>query len=168
VVPKRFKQIKNEDESETPSASLSRLPLLAQQGGLGNHVSDNIRLTGQKTNYQPFQKFVRRFTPVGQRQNNNASKDLYYEKAAKLLPPSDERGLSGSDKKWISKANLPSLDEIRDAQSICTTRYFNQLPNYKRNRLDQYDLRSKLVAPSPPPDFMFNQPADLIPVEEQQ
>ena len=128
---------------------------------LGQHVSE-LKTKGKRS-LAPLPKYSRRFQLKGTKKALTKDFDTYSEQAEKLLPPQNSTAPLGSkmsecEAKWVAKAHLPSLVEIKEAQSIRQSSYFNELP-IKRRRITDASriMRAPLSIPEPP-NLVFNQP----------
>ena len=127
---------------------------LKRRSTIGNHVSENVRAGKTPFKAMPKRKAKLRLRSLDS--NLTGSKD-FQDRASRLLPP-ETSALNKEERKWVKGANLPSLNEIKQAQSINTERYFNQIPDLKYTRETTADTRNKMNAPPPPNQMIFNRP----------
>jgi len=156
-VPKNYKPISNKE----PELSDGCAQLVDQNAPLGSHVSE-LKSVG-KRKLAPMPRNSRRFQLRNIKKKLSTGFKEYAARASKLLPPQGQTAPENSDlsdveKKWVKRANLPSLDQIKEAQSIRASTYFNQVP-LKKDRISDatHCLRAPLKTP-PPPKMIFNQP----------
>jgi hypothetical protein len=112
------------------------------------------KITKSKRSVVPLPK-GKKYGLVGSRKV--VSKEMSeFEKRADALLPKEDQNLTESEKKWISKAHLPSLSQIKDAQYIRQDSYFHQIP-IKNRREGSTVVRAPLSKPTPP-NLLFDQP----------
>lgn len=112
-----------------------------------------VKTKGSRT-LLPFQR-GRKFRLVGSRKPVSEGM-VDYEKRAEALLPKNDDNLSEVEKKWVGKAHLPSLQQIKDAQYVQQEAFFNQIP-IKNRRIAASTHRVALQKPSPP-ELLFDQP----------
>lgn len=112
------------------------------------------KVTKTKRSVVPLQR-GKKYGLVGSRQSVSEGMSEYEQRAEALLPK-DSQELSEVEKKWISKAHLPSVQQIKDAQFVQQDVFFHQIP--VKNRRDGASVARPALKKPTPPNLLFDQP----------
>ena len=144
-------------------------------GGSGDGYGDNFdqrpkKATGvatatkKKIKLRPAERNVRTFVRYGEKFTIPGSNRQNHLKAEKLLPShvvkDPNSRLGAIHKKWLEKTKVPTKEQIKQAQRIRPSQYFNMMPSGLK-KITGIDMRPALRKPTLP-EMRLNQPVESV------